>query len=73
MSIKIKSPSYSDNHPIVEGNDPFARALNKRIDELWIQSGWGSHQPTVDQIALDLLVEDYNKRHAPRLVIKGRE
>lgn len=52
------------NYPIIEGAGLIGEIANKRISDYWVHANYPNF-PSVNQILLDILVEDYNERHAP--------
>lgn len=61
--LKASDPPY----PIMEGNTPFAKEFNRIQKDIW---GAGNvtaiDYQQVSTVMIEILVGDYNKRHAAR-------
>jgi len=56
--------NYSDpSYPIMHGDTPFAKAFNKAMSEYWRETG---HVLPIDDTITQLLINDFDERHAPR-------
>lgn len=66
MTYTIKADtSQPTNYPQIEAqspDDPLAAEVNKRFADLWVHQN-DPQFPTIDQMVLDVLAEDYIKRH----------
>lgn len=67
MRITYKEKSTDPLHPVMHGTTPTAKEFNRRQEKLWKDGKL--NQVNFEQIAtvlLEMFVEDYDKRHAPR-------
>lgn len=53
---------YSTNHPTVEGAGSLGDEVNKRWSTQWVNEN-NPQFYSFDQMAIEILVEDYNERH----------
>lgn len=68
MKITYKKNVNDPPYPIMTGNTPSAEEFNKRSEALWKM---GIMEEKVDNelitmILIEILIDDYDKRHAPR-------
>jgi hypothetical protein len=60
--IKMKDTIFN-NYPIVEGAGLLGDIVNKRWSEQFVNENFPQYPP-FNEMALDVLIEDYNQRHA---------
>lgn len=54
------------NYPEIIGAGLIGDIANKRYADIWVHSNWPQF-PSVGDMLIDILVEDYNERHATDL------
>lgn len=67
MKITYKQELTDPQHPIMHGDTPFAKEFNKRQEQIWkdgVFDKFDYEQVTI--VMLEILIADYDKRHAPR-------
>ena len=67
MLITIQQKPTDPPYPIMGGDTPFAKEFNKRSKVLWERglNVENMHQ-LVSEMINEILVDDYNRRHASR-------
>ena len=67
MKITHKQDPADPVYPIMHGNTPFAKEFNKRQAILWKDGHFAKFDfEHVTTVLLEILIDDYDKRHAPR-------
>lgn len=51
-----------DNYPRLENAGALGEVVNKRLSDLWVNTGTTDFPP-MNEMIIEVLVEDYNKRH----------
>lgn len=67
MKITIKQKPEDPPYPIMAGDTAAAKEFNRRQKTIW-QTG-NVEEPNFEQVVtvlLEILIDDYNKRHASR-------
>jgi hypothetical protein len=68
MKITIQEKPTDPVYPKMHGDSPTAKEFNKRCKTLWAKGDVKSFDfnHLVTTILLEILIEDYDRRHAPR-------
>lgn len=67
MKIHFQVSPNDPPHPIMLGDTPFAKEYNKRQKDIWASGNVIAIDfEQILTVAVDILVDDYNKRHAAR-------
>jgi hypothetical protein len=67
MKITYKKDVNDPPYPIMVGNTPSAKEFNKRSEALWKAGILETvNNDVIVTILIEMLIEDYNKRHASR-------
>ena len=67
MTITYKKRVEDPPYPIMEGKKPLAIEFNKRQKDLWAKGNVEKvDYEYITTVLLEILVEDYDRRHAPR-------
>lgn len=71
MKITHHEQETDPAYPIMQGTTPTAKEFNKRMKELWTL---GTIKKVDFELAhtllMEILIEDYDRRHAPRKRVK---
>lgn len=67
MKITYKKNVNDPPYPIMTGNTPSAKEFNKRSEALWKMGIIEKvDNELITMILIEILIDDYDKRHAPR-------
>lgn len=70
MRITHQAKVDDPPHPIMEGKSPMSKEFNKRQAVLWSNGGAQVNFEQVTTVLLEILAEDYNKRHVTPKKVK---
>ena len=67
MRITLKEFPEDPEYPMMHGKTPLSREFNKRQNQLWVEGRFRDFpfEQTFTVIS-EILVDDYNKRHATK-------